>query len=178
MRMSSTSRKGTTLVSVRHRVLLLLALATGLTGFWSSGSGTPTSAQSTGSTPVAAQSQPSFEESSPLVAWRIDIAQIPQPKKGCFTATYPSKEWREVPCTSTPPYPQPPRRGPRPRIVGNRDDHAPRCECARDRPMPAVADDDVAARHRALIGEPVDDPRVHRARRLVQPGRTEVMGAA
>jgi hypothetical protein len=125
MKMSSASRKGTMVVSVRQRVLLLLALATGLTGFWSSGSGTPTAAQSTGSTPVAEQSQPSFEESSPLVAWRVDIAQIPQPKKGCFIATYPSKEWREVPCTSTPPYPQPPRRGPRPLIVGNGDDLAP-----------------------------------------------------
>ena len=47
------------------------------------------------------------------------MMQIPLPKKGCFEATYPSKEWREVPSVKAPPYPMLPRRGPRPLIVGN-----------------------------------------------------------
>jgi hypothetical protein len=46
------------------------------------------------------------------------------PKKGCFQASYPSREWREVPCTTTPNYPMPPRRGTRPLVVGNNNDIA------------------------------------------------------
>ena len=37
------------------------------------------------------------------------------------------------------------------------------------RPVPAVADDDVAARHRPRVGEPVDQARVLPARRWVRP---------
>jgi hypothetical protein len=44
------------------------------------------------------------------------------PKKRCFTAAYPNTEWQEVPCTTAPPYPQPPRRGPRPDVVGGSND--------------------------------------------------------
>jgi len=57
-----------------------------------------------------------------LEAWRDSMRQIPLPKKGSFKASYPSKEWREVPSVKAPPYPQPPRRGPRPLVVGNRND--------------------------------------------------------
>ncbi len=63
--------------------------------------------------------QPSPEERD---AWRDSMAQTALPKQGCFQASYPSKEWREVPCVATPRYPQPPRHGPRPLIVGNGDD--------------------------------------------------------
>lgn len=54
--------------------------------------------------------------------WRISMAQIPLPKKGCFESAYPSREWREVPCTTAPPIPMTPRRGARPLVVGNGDD--------------------------------------------------------
>jgi len=50
------------------------------------------------------------------------MAQVPLPKQGCFQAPYPSKEWQEVACTTTPNYPMPPRRGPRPLVVGSGND--------------------------------------------------------
>src|SRR5216684_468458 len=65
---------------------------------------------------------PSPEEARAQETWRTSMAQVPLPKKGCFQSTYPAKEWSEVTCTTAPPYPQPPRRGPRPLIVGNGDD--------------------------------------------------------
>ena len=37
------------------------------------------------------------EQARLLKAWRISMAKIPLPKKGCFEASYPSNEWREVP---------------------------------------------------------------------------------
>ena len=55
-------------------------------------------------------------------AWRATMWRTPMPKKGCFTASYPSTEWREVPCTTAPPYPRVPRLPPRARIVGNGTD--------------------------------------------------------
>lgn len=64
----------------------------------------------------------STEEARLLEAWRNSMAQIPLPKKGCFEATYPSKEWREVPSTKAPPYPMLPGRGPRPFVVGDTND--------------------------------------------------------
>src|SRR5208337_4286463 len=35
-------------------------------------------------------------------AWRGAMLGTPLPKKGCFTSSYPSAEWQEVPCTSPP----------------------------------------------------------------------------
>jgi hypothetical protein len=46
------------------------------------------------------------------------------PKKGCFNATYPATEWKEVACVKSPNIPAPPRRGPRPAVVGNANDIA------------------------------------------------------
>jgi von Willebrand factor type D domain len=54
--------------------------------------------------------------------WRTEIEKIPPPRKGCFKTVYPKLEWREVACTRTPTYPQPPRHGPRPFTVGNNND--------------------------------------------------------
>ena len=62
------------------------------------------------------------EEAQRRKVWHIEMAQIPLPKKGCFQAAYPNKAWHEVACKPAPPYPQPPRRGPRPLLVGNGDD--------------------------------------------------------
>jgi hypothetical protein len=62
------------------------------------------------------------DEAKLVEAWRISMAQIPLPKKGSFEASYPNKEWREVPSAKAPPYPMLPRRGPRPFIVGGGND--------------------------------------------------------
>jgi len=37
--------------------------------------------------------------------WQKQIAKVPVPKKGCFTATYPDKQWKEVPCGPPSKYP-------------------------------------------------------------------------
>jgi hypothetical protein len=58
--------------------------------------------------------------------WRMSMAQTQMPKKNaCFEASYPNKEWREVTCVKAPAFPQPPKLGPRPFIVGNGDDVTP-----------------------------------------------------
>jgi hypothetical protein len=63
------------------------------------------------------------EQARLLKAWRISMAQIPLPKKGSFEASFPGKEWREVPSTKAPPYPMPPKGpGPKPLTVGASND--------------------------------------------------------
>src|SRR5229473_1179458 len=55
--------------------------------------------------------------------WRRGMARVPAPKKGCFTSSYPSTEWQEVPCTTAPARPYPPARGGgRPDQIGNGTD--------------------------------------------------------
>ena len=66
----------------------------------------------------------SAEEFRKQEDWRNSIALVPQPKKGCFTAKFPSKEWQEIPCVPGPDYPMPPRRGIVPEVVGNGNDVA------------------------------------------------------
>ena len=56
--------------------------------------------------------------------WRASIALVPRPKKGCFTAKFPSLEWQEIPCVNGPEYPMPPRSGIVPETIGNGDDVA------------------------------------------------------
>jgi len=56
--------------------------------------------------------------------WRNAIAAKPQPKKGCFTAKFPSLEWQEIPCVDGPKYPMSPRSGIVPQTVGNGNDIA------------------------------------------------------
>jgi hypothetical protein len=69
--------------------------------------------------PPATTSQPSTKS---LHDWRKGMARVPLPRKGCFTSSYPSAEWQEVPCTTAPARPYPPARGPRPETVGNGND--------------------------------------------------------
>ena len=38
-----------------------------------------------------------------LEEWRHTILHTPRPKKGCFAASFPSTQWKEVPCTQPPP---------------------------------------------------------------------------
>ncbi len=37
-----------------------------------------------------------------LDAWHKSMARVPLPKKGCFTVSYPSTQWQEVPCGKAP----------------------------------------------------------------------------
>ncbi|MGF6782199.1 VWD domain-containing protein [Paraburkholderia sp. GAS334] len=48
--------------------------------------------------------RPAPEEKA-LKEWQKEIAKIPAPKKGCFTATYPARQWKEVPCGPPSKYP-------------------------------------------------------------------------
>lgn len=48
--------------------------------------------------PAAAPSEPTQSEQQAREAWRKEISRRPLPKIGCFTAPYPSTEWREIPC--------------------------------------------------------------------------------
>jgi hypothetical protein len=70
--------------------------------------------------PPAATQAPSAKT---LHDWRKGMARVPAPKKGCFTSSYPSTEWQEVPCTTAPARPYPPARGGgRPDQIGNGND--------------------------------------------------------
>ena len=60
------------------------------------------------SPPPAATQPPSVKT---LHDWRRNMAQVPLPKKGCFTASYPNNQWQEVPCTTAPARPYPPTHG-------------------------------------------------------------------
>jgi hypothetical protein len=106
------------------KFLRILTTAIFLAGVWSSCAAPPEATNTRGTaapTPSPATDQKS-EESRLLDDWRISMAQVPLPKKGCFQSSYPSKEWQDVTCTKAPPYPMLPRQGPRPLVVGNRDD--------------------------------------------------------
>src|SRR6266446_4553301 len=55
--------------------------------------------------------------------WRKGMVRVPAPKKGCFTSSYPSTEWQEIPCVAAPQRPYPPARGGRrPDQIGNGTD--------------------------------------------------------
>ncbi len=88
-----------------------------------------------GSTKATAQTQPKAKASQrtssrtavqPTVqqreTWRKAMVKTERPSKGCFTATYPERTWRVVPCGKAPQKPYPPRTGIRPQTVGNGTD--------------------------------------------------------
>jgi len=77
-------------------------------------------AQAPNSTPPPAAAPPPSAKA--LHDWRRGMARVPAPRQGCFTSSYPSTEWHEVPCTTAPQRPYPPARGPRPDTVGNGTD--------------------------------------------------------
>src|ERR1700674_495593 len=75
--------------------------------------------------PAAAAAQPqalSPEERQKREEWQRAMSQVPVPKKGRFNSSYPSLEWREVPCGQPSKFPNPPSGGPRPNVVGNSND--------------------------------------------------------
>jgi hypothetical protein len=71
---------------------------------------------------AAAEEQVSPEEAKKRKDWALSMHKKAALKKGCFTAAYPSTEWREVACVPAPPFPAIPRHGPRPAVVGNSND--------------------------------------------------------
>lgn len=75
-------------------------------------SNTPPSPEPTRPSATSPQSTRSRE------AWAATIRSIRPPKKGCFTATYPSTEWKEVACVTPPQRPYPPARRALPQIIG------------------------------------------------------------
>ena len=83
-----------------------------LTGPASAQTATPPSTEPP-KAPISAQS---------MEAWRTTMARTPKPQTGCFTAAYPSTEWKEVPCAAPRPRPFPPAVGQRPLTVGNSTD--------------------------------------------------------
>ena len=66
----------------------------------------------------------SAEEFKRQEEWRNAISTKPQPKKGFFTAKFPSLEWKEIPCVDGPKYPMVPRSGIAPDTVGKSNDVA------------------------------------------------------
>jgi hypothetical protein len=126
MKISNAPREGIT------RVLRTLTTALFMAGLFSSFSGPPEVMNAPGTltfaqarvtpTPQPKPGQLSPEELRLREDWRISMAQVPLPKKGCFQSSYPNKAWQEVTCTKAPPYPMVPRFGPRPLVVGNLND--------------------------------------------------------
>src|SRR5438046_4870468 len=57
------------------------------------------------STKSSAKSQSAAREEKARKEWQKQIAKMPVPKKGCYTATYPDKQWKEVPCGPPSKYP-------------------------------------------------------------------------
>jgi hypothetical protein len=83
--------------------ILILAFADSVFAQTSAGPTAPVS------TPGA--TQPPSRQS--LEDWHRGMVKVAPPKKGCFTSSYPSTQWQEVPCTTAPAGPYLPARGPR-----------------------------------------------------------------
>jgi hypothetical protein len=73
------------------------------------------------SAPVAGSEPGSTQQPSArtLKTWREGMARVLAPKPGCFTASHPSTEWREIPCTHATETPHPSSSGPVRPTVGN-----------------------------------------------------------
>jgi hypothetical protein len=81
------------------------------------------------SVPITATAQtkepsPAAETKQPTAAereeWRKALMATPRPTNGCYTATYPERQWREIPCKTPPSKPYFPRAGgmTQPEMVG------------------------------------------------------------
>ena len=58
-----------------------------------------------------ATTEPSAKEAAERENWRKKMLRTPRPTSGCFAATFPETEWREVPCKTPPHKLYPPRHG-------------------------------------------------------------------
>ena len=77
-----------------------------------------TSAETASKTTPTEKSKGKSSEARLRAQWQKDIARLPVPKYGCFTASYPSKQWKEVPCVAAPTRPFLPAQGMRPYTIG------------------------------------------------------------
>jgi hypothetical protein len=82
--------------------------------------GTPSSKEPAAPTLATAKLSP--EEAAKQKAWHESLSQAPLPKKGCYEASYPDTQWREVLCKPVPLKPYLPTRGSRPDTVGDAND--------------------------------------------------------
>ena len=126
MKISNSPRKRAT------NILRIFTLVSILAGLWAISSappqltkaqGTPNPAQQAGTaSPSPVTRQLSAEELRQRTDWRISMAQLALPGNGCFQAAYPNRQWTEVTCTTPPNVPIQPQHGPRPLVIGNRND--------------------------------------------------------
>ena len=105
--------------AISRAVLLALALGVGWTGTaWAAEvAKAPTAlapATVTLLPPAVTESEKAQRD-----AWRVQLLHTPRRKGGCFTATYPDTQWREVPCKAAPKHIFPPRPGSHLNTVGN-----------------------------------------------------------
>jgi hypothetical protein len=80
-------------------------------------------AQDTTQPPIArppAPQAPGSQATTTLTrdTWRRTMARTPFPKAGCYTASYPSTQWQEVPCSTAKAVPHAPATEPKPHNVG------------------------------------------------------------
>jgi hypothetical protein len=131
MKAFSSSVRGSKAVGIMVVASLLPGLLCSFSA--SAQSSVPTNAQPAAAAPTSSgtvnpPAAMSVEERQKREAWHKRMLAVPLPKKGCFRGVYPNMEWQEIPCVATPSYPQPPRHGPRPLVVGDKNDvsaHAP-----------------------------------------------------
>jgi hypothetical protein len=72
-------------------------------------------------TETSARGPAATVDAAALVEWRKAMARIPAPDHpSCFKATFPNKEWQEIPCKTAPSRPYLPERAPRPAYVGSK----------------------------------------------------------
>jgi hypothetical protein len=53
----------------------------------------------------SAESRKAAREAAARKEWQRQIAKVPVPKKGCYAAHYPDKQWKEIPCGAPSKYP-------------------------------------------------------------------------
>ncbi|WP_437587873.1 VWD domain-containing protein [Sorangium sp. So ce1000] len=110
-------------MKMRHSTATGFALIGLLYSHASSAQAPPTPAKPQAPTAAEAPAQEvSPEEIQRRKDWNKSMMRRPVPKKGCFTAAYPTTEWQAVPCAPAPLFPQPPRHGPPPSVVGGGND--------------------------------------------------------
>ena len=81
--------------------ILGVAVVTGFLSLPVASLAQPTTPSSTQPPQAATTGQPAAAERE---EWRKALLATPRPKNGCFTAAYPERTWREVPCAPSTPH--------------------------------------------------------------------------
>jgi hypothetical protein len=90
-------------------IVLAASLAAGLLfPFAAFAEGTTADASATASQSTAPQTSEQRALEKKMEAWRASMEKASVQKNGCFTASFPSAVWQEVPCTTAPNHPHPP----------------------------------------------------------------------